>query len=225
MELEKVVKIMVESLKPYSIFLYGSKATNSDNINSDYEIGIIFEDEKYVSRKEISKLINDKQYSIFPFKLSELINCNIDTPFQKTIYLNVLLMGGAKTLYGVPVLQNLKAPEITKKDLREDINFNLGMALCSVRVFKSGNISLANDLFYKSCFYVTRDYIYFRLKKLCLSYNEIYEVSNSLEDLSEYKELLDIAYDLRNNPDAENQEQFYYKNISYINKFILEKIV
>lgn len=224
MNLKKVIEIIIQNFEVYSIFLYGSKATNSDNINSDYEIGIIFEDEKYISPQEIFSKIADKNYAIFPFRLSEIMNYDIDTPFQKAIYLNVLINGGSKTLYGVPVLQELKAPKITKEDLLADINFNLGMALCAVRVFKFGNSSLANDLFYKSCLYVTRDFIYYHSNKLCLSYNEIYENSQKLEELNEYRELLNMAYCLRNNPDKENKPELYYKNISYINKYILKKI-
>lgn len=224
MSLENVIDILVQKFNPYSIFLYGSKATNTDNINSDYEIGVIFEDNKYISRQEISNSINDKNYSIFPFRLSEVMNYDIDTPFQKNIYLNILIKGGSKTLYGIPILQKLKAPTITTKDLLADINFNLGIALSAVRVYKSGNSILANDLFYKSCLYVTRDFIYFLSKKLCLSYNEIYNTSQKIEELNEYKELLDMAHYLRNHPNGENKIQLFYKNISYINKYILKRI-
>ena len=128
MTLENVVDIIVEKFRPYSIFLYGSKATMSDNNWSDCEIGVIFEDGKYVSRKEIVDSINDTNYSIFPFKLSEISNHIIDTPFQKEIYLKSLIDGGAKTLYGVTVLENLEAPEVTREHLLADVNFNLGIS-------------------------------------------------------------------------------------------------
>ena len=74
MTLENVVDIIVEKFRPYSIFLYGSKATKSDNNWSDCEIGVIFADGKYVSRKEIVDSINDTNYSILPFKLISIIN-------------------------------------------------------------------------------------------------------------------------------------------------------
>ncbi len=222
--LEIILDSLISNFSPYSIFLYGSKATCSDNNKSDYEIGVIFEDDKYVTRQEISNLINHKDYAIFPFKLSEVINYDIDTPFQKNIYLNVLINGGSKTLYGKPILQDLNAPKITVDDLLADINFNLGVALSAVRVYKSGNTELANDMFYKSCFYVTRDLIYCLSKKLCLSYNEIYESSKKIEIPNEYKEILDIAHSLRNNENIEFSTKIYFKNISYINKFILKRV-
>lgn len=224
MTLEEVVRILVESFNPYSIFLYGSKATRTDIKESDYEVGVIFEDDKYVSRQSIADKIKDKNFAIYPFKLSEILHYDVDTPFQKSIYLNVLIRGGSRTLYGVPVLQTLKAPAITQEDLLADINFNLGIALSAVRVYKTGDIGLANDLFYKSCFYATRDLIYSRFKKLPLSYNEIYEISQQMRELDVYKELLDTAHSLRNSCNEIVPSSLYYKNISYINKFILKKL-
>lgn len=224
MELKQVIENLGNHLSPYSIFLYGSKATNSDNRNSDYEIGVIFEDDKYVSRQVIADLINDKNYAIFSFRLTEIMNYSIDTPFQKNIYMNALIQGGSKTLYGNPVLENLEAPKITKEDLLADINFNLGIALSSVRVFKVGNLELANDMFYKSCFYATRDLIYFHLNKLCLSYNEIYEVSKQIDIPDQYREILEIAFSLRNLKEVEVPSGIYFKNISYINKFVINEL-
>ena len=93
MELECVINILVNKFQPYSIFLYGSKATNTDNVFSDYEIGVIFDNGKYVSREDIKKVIVDDKYSIFPFKLNDIIEGTIDTPFQREIYLNVLVNG------------------------------------------------------------------------------------------------------------------------------------
>ncbi len=224
MQLEKVLENLINNFNPYSIFLYGSKATDSCNSKSDYEIGVIFEDDKYISRKQISELINDKNYAIYPFRLSEIESYDIDTPFQKNIYMNVLINGGSRTLYGEKVLENLEAPKITIDNLLADINFNLGVALSSVRVYKSGNIDLANDMFYKSCFYVTRALIYYYLNKLCLSYNEIYENTKSIEIPDEYKDLLHTAYMLRNEENIDVDPRVYFKNISYINKYVLKEI-
>lgn len=198
MIIKDVIDILVENFRPYSIFLYGSKATNSDNSKSDYEIGVIFEEDSYISRTEISNIINDNNYAIFPFRLNEVLNYDIDTPFQKNIYMSALINGWAKTLYGKSVIENLKSPIITTADLLADINFNLGVALSSVRVFKSGNVELANDMFYKSCFYVTRDLIYHSLQELCLSYNDIYVKSQEIDIPEEYRNLLETAYNLRN---------------------------
>lgn len=127
-------------------------------------------------------------------------------------------------MYGEPILQKIKPPLIDKEDLLADINFNLGVAFSAYRTFRSGNKVLANDLFSKSCFYATRDFIYFLTNKLCITYNEIYEISKTIKMPAEYKELLDVAHYLRNNPNKASEPQIYYKNLSYINKFILKKI-
>ena len=225
MELECVINILVNKFQPYSIFLYGSKATNTDNVFSDYEIGVIFDNGKYVSREDIKKVIVDDKYSIFPFKLNDIIEGTIDTPFQREIYLNVLVNGGSKTLYGVPVLENLVAPQITKDNLIADVNFHLGIALSAVRVYKTSNYELANDLMCKACLYATRDYIYYQFKKLYITYKEIYDFAIELKELNEFKELLQIAYELRFKRNNKIHEKYYYKNISYINKFLLMELM
>lgn len=223
MTLEEVVQRLVKSFSPYSIFLYGSKATETDNEDSDYEVGVIFEDDKYISRRIIAEKVSAKDFAIYPFRLGEIMSYDIDTPFQKTIYLNVLANGGSKTLYGVPVLQSLAVPAITTEDLLADINFNLGVAFSAVRAYKEGDIDLANNLFYKACFFATRDLIYHRLNKLCLSYHEIYGTSQEISELDAYREVLDASYSLRNHRDATIASSMYYKNISYINQFILKE--
>ena len=223
MTLEEVVQRLVKSFSPYSIFLYGSKATGSDNEDSDYEIGVIFEDDKYISRQIIADKVSAKNFAIYPFRLGGIMHYDIDTPFQKTIYLNILANGGSKTLYGVPVLQNLSVPVITTEDLLADINFNLGVAFSAVRAYKEGNVNLANNLFYKACFFATRDLIYHRLNKLCLSYHEIYRASQEISGLDTYREVLDTSYRLRNHRDAAIAPSMYYRNISYINQFILKE--
>ena len=225
MTLENVLDILIKKFKPYSIFLYGSRATDASNNKSDYEIGIIFEDNKYVSRSELTKTINNPNFAIFPFRLSEIVNYDIDTPFQKNIYMSVLISGGSKHLYGENILEKLEKPKITTKDLLADVNFNLGVVMTSIRVYKSGNNDLASDLFAKSCLYATRDLIYYYSQNLCLSYKEIYENSGDLEILNDYMEIINYAYAIRIGKNVDEKAHLYYKNISYINKFILKKIV
>ena len=72
-------------------------------------------------------------------------------------------------------------------------------------------------MFYKSCFYVTRDLIYYRLKILCLSYNEIYKRSKDMEIPEEYRKILYNAFMLRNEESIDIDSKMYFKNISYIN--------
>lgn len=81
--MNKLINIITNNFIPYSIFIYGSSATNTKNNNSDCEIGIIFDDGNYINRERLNSLVEDKKTVIFPFRLSEILNYSIDTPFEK----------------------------------------------------------------------------------------------------------------------------------------------
>jgi len=188
-ELKEVVENLYTEFKPLSIFLYGSMATETNNSKSDYEVGIIFGTENYISRNILSKSVNNSNFSVYPFKKEELINYEIDTPFQNNIYI-LSLIKSAKTLMGEEVIENLKNPNITTLDLLLDTRFNLGYALASVQNYKNGNIGLANELFYKSCLFATRNLIYSLTGNLEVSYNAIFEQSKKIGIPEEYQTLL-----------------------------------
>ena len=105
-----------------------------------------------------------------------------------------------------------------------DCSFNLGYATSAIRANKSGNINLANDLFYKSLFYATRNLIYLKTKKLISGYNNIYNYSKTLELPNKYLELLKLAYKLRNEEITEINSAFYFRNVSFINQFVIPSI-
>lgn len=223
MEFNQVMETL-KQFNPISIFMYGSQANNSTNEDSDYEIGVVFSDDKYINRSTIKQQCPDKQYSIFPFKKSELLNHSIDTPFQKEIYIASLISGNAKTIYGEKIIENLSLPKIEKCELLMDSSFNLGYALSAVRLMKSGNIELANEFLYKSMFYATRNLIFAFKGKLISGYNNIYDQSKQLDIPSEYVALLELGYKLRNKQIAEVEDNMFYKNISYINKYVIPQI-
>lgn len=220
-------KDILETLKtfePLSIFIYGSQANQSQNLKSDFEIGIIFDDANYISRKEIKNKISNENYNIFPFKLNELKSFNIDTPFQKNIYIASLINGNAKTIYGKKIIENLKCPKISKKDLLMDTSFNLGYALTAVRLMKEKVYDLAYELLYKSLFFATRNLIYVKTKILLSGYVNIYKESKNICIPNEFRELLDMGIQLRNNQLLKIDESLFYRNISYINKFVIPSI-
>lgn len=224
MNLENTIEILT-SFKPLSIFVYGSQANNTQNKQSDFEIGIIFKDNEYVHRAAIKAKINDDNFNVFPFKLSELQNYTIDTPFQKNIYIASLINGNATTVYGKKIIENLPSPTITNNDLLMDSCFNLGCALSAVKVYKTGNLELANELMYKSVFYATRNLIYLQCNKLISGYNNIYEEAKNLNLPYEFKELLNICQQLRNNKISDNiNPGFYFRNVSYINHYVIPEI-
>lgn len=223
MTFESVLDIL-KKFNPISIFLYGSQANGSVNSKSDYEIGVVFEDARVVSRKELVQNIKDKSYSIFPFKLNELKTYTIDTPFQKKIYITSLILGNAKTIFGEKIIENLQLPKITKYDLLMDVSFNLGYAISSVRTMKCGYTELANEMLFKSMFFATRDYIYYKTGEFVCGYDKIYETSKQINIPEEYMELIEWAYNIRKEKVSWIDEKFYFKNISYINKFIIESM-
>lgn len=149
---------------------------------------------------------------------------DIDTPFQKEIYIATLIKGGAQILRGKNIFQELTIPTITKACLLEDIYFNKGLALSAIKIFKTGNIDLANEQFYKSCFYVTRYLIYFKQNYLCITYKDIYLKSKEIDIPKEYRILLDLAYDLRVEKKSSIDSTMYFKNISFINKYIEKEL-
>lgn len=222
--LDIIINKIESNFKPYSIFLYGSAATNTFNSKSDYEIGVVFKSDNYISRKRIKEIIPQDIYAIFPFKLEEMLTYDIDTPFQKEIYISSLIKGGARTVKGKDVFQELKVPNITKDCLLEDVYFNKGLALSAVKIFKTGNTELANEQFYKSCFYVTRDLIYYKQNYLCTTYEDIYLKSKEIDIPKEYSNLLDLAYDLRMEKKLSIDSIMYFKNISFINKYIVKEL-
>lgn len=123
-DLEKVIQVITDRFHPDSIFLYGSRARNDFLPESDYEVGVIFHDDNYVSRSEIRALIDNPLFSIYPFRRSEILNVTIDTPFQKTLYLWDISSTG-KTIWGERMIEELILPEIHILDLLQDVRFSL----------------------------------------------------------------------------------------------------
>lgn len=222
--MDKGIIEILKQFKPLSIFVYGSQASQTQNSKSDYEIGIIFDDEAYVSRKEIKNKIENSNYNVFPFKLSEIKNGTLDTPFQKNIFLASLKNGNAETVFGEKIIENIQMPEITLQDMLMDTSFNLGYALSAVRLVKEGVKDLANEFLYKSMFYATRNLYYAKYKILLSGYVNIFEQSKKIDLPNEYRELLEIGNELRSENITEAANMFYYKNISYINRFVIPEI-
>ena len=95
--MEKAEKIAQELLKftnAKSVFLYGSRARADFYAESDYEIGVLMEKDKYVGRAEIKNRFSEKGVNIFPFYYEDFIAGNPDTPFQKSIYMREFVEPG-----------------------------------------------------------------------------------------------------------------------------------
>lgn len=145
-------------------------------------------------------------------------------PFEKNIYINSLIYGGAKTLYGEKIIESITPPKIEVINLIKDTSFNLGVALSAVQVCKISNFELVNSLLYKSFFYSLRNLISFKTGKLVNGYTNIYKASETIIIPLEYHELLENCYKLRENIITKIDSILFYKNISFISKYVMEQL-
>lgn len=207
---------------PVSIFIYGSRARKDFLPKSDYEIGILMRKKNYVRRSEIKKAINIKGFSIYPFEYERFIKYQIDTPFQKSIYLRDLVKGG-KTLRGQKIIENMKVPPIKVIDILQDLRFTLGFAFASMHSWRNGDKYISSYEFYKSCFYGLRCLEILKLRKFAIGYEEIFKLSKQIK-LGEYKTLVLNAYKIRYGK-VNLQENDIFQNISFLNKFIESQVM
>lgn len=220
--IQKIAEEIYKEFKPISVFLYGSRARTDSKSNSDFEVGVVIEKQGDVTRTELNEFVANKNILVYPFVGSELENYSLNTPFQKEIYMYELIKAG-KTLAGDKFIENLTPLKITTISLIETLGFELGQALAAV--FASRQNDDVNSLmeFVKSCLFGTRVLEIFVLKKFAFTFDEIYELSKEI-DLEEYREVVDHAFEVRKNKSSP-KEEFLYKNIGYLNKFIKDRIV
>ena len=221
LQLDKVCAEL-KKLNPKSAFLYGSRARKDYLKNSDYEIGVLFSKGNYLSRSELKIIFKKyKNFNIYPFEYEKFKKGEIDTPFQKNIYLKEIIEKG-KTIVEDEVIKNMKSPKIQIIDIMQDIRFNIGRSLDSIICEREGNSKIATSIFSKSCLFGTRDLIILKLKKFPVSYDEIYKLSKKL-NLGEYKKVVENAYKIRRGKKAQKNNLF--KNISYLNQFVEKEII
>jgi len=221
MILEQAIE-KLSTLHPFSIFLYGSRARWDHCPDSDFEIGVVFQEKGNIHRETLNTLLQNKKISAYPIIYQELITYKVDTPFQKNIYMNDIIRSG-KTLFGEKIIENLSTPEITVLDTLQDIRFNIGYGMSAVLSDRNWDIETAKSLFYKSCLFTTRNLIIGLQQEFPLWYQKIKESSKAL-NLWEFTYLVDLAYNVRNKKTAYQQKDLY-KNIKYLNTFIESKIM
>lgn len=219
--IEKTVEKIIKLCNPVSIFLYGSRARNDFLERSDFEIGVLMYSDKYIKRSAIQEKITETNVNVYPFKLEEFINGNLDTPFQKSIYLREIITS-SETLYGKDVKELKSPPQISLIDIMQDLRFNIGYSLASVISHRNKDYKTASLEFSKSCLFGSRSLIIHETKSFPLTYDEIYTMTKEL-DLDIYSDLVSTAYDCRLN-NSEYTANDLFTNISYLNNFIETKI-
>lgn len=179
-----------------SVFLYGSRARGDNLPDSDWEVGVIFDEEKYLSRRELAPLQSDGVV-IYPFKHDELTAGIADVPFTRTIWLTELITA-ARTIGGEEVTSKITPPEITTFDIIADNSFYKARSVDAMIAQREGHDSLARDLFVKSALLGARALILAEGLRFPRNYPEIVEVATSLLD-AESQNILGRALEVRVN--------------------------
>ncbi len=182
-----------------SVFLYGSRARGDYLPDSDWEMGVIFDEEKYISRRELAPLQADG-IVIYPFKYAELTVGIADVPFTRSIWLTELITT-AKTIGGEEVTNNIPLPEITVFDIIADNSFYKARSLDAMIAQREGHDSLARDLFVKSAFLGARGLLLAEGLQFPKSYLEIVHAATPLLD-TESQTILDRALTIRMNKET-----------------------
>ncbi|HPR99544.1 MAG TPA: nucleotidyltransferase domain-containing protein [Candidatus Woesebacteria bacterium] len=219
--LKLLLKRIWDDSNPVSIFLYGSMSRNDFVEGSDYEIGVIYEEDKRWTRQRLRDLHSFENVKIYPFVKEELLRGEIDTPFPKLIYLHGLLHDSL-ILYGQKLEDIIKVTKISKDDLLEAVGFCLGRAYSAVVSSRQKDWIAVRDNFTKSSLYGFQILIFLKTGKLVFSYKEIEEKAGNLIEV-EYRDLFNHVMQVRKN-DAAIETSLLYKNISFLNKSILKAI-
>jgi dipeptidase E len=214
-DMQQRIVEFAEQFGPLSVFLYGSQATGETTSRSDWEVGLVFEDDKYVSRREIKAKQDFEGVSIYPFRLSELKDYSLDTPFPKKIFVYQLIKSG-KTIFGDDIISRIEVPEIKQVDLVGAIRFYIGVAFCSFLTMRRGDVFLTNDEFSKSCLFGLRILALAREGELLVGYSDIYYYGLKLELPDGFREVVEAAYGVRRGDD-EVDPNLIYKNMSFLN--------
>lgn len=214
---------VLKRFNPKSVFLYGSRGRDDFKPDSDYEIGVIFDDEKYVSRSAIHAVITNPLVKVYPFKWSELSLGTFSHVFQKSLYLREIILGGC-TIDGERLIEGLPLPDITTLDLIQRVRFDIGMALAALLSFRANDMPTSMEEFSKSCFFGLRSLEILEFKKFPVGYDEIFDVSASFDLEPKYQGVIEAARAVRTNGQAPTPDMIF-NNISLLDSYIEPKVL
>lgn len=211
--IDKIISEL-QQFTPYSIFLYGSRGRGDNKADSDYEVGVIFKDEKVIPRGEIHEKIQLDSVRIYPFKLSEIKSGVLDTPFVNSIYLRELIEGG-RTISGSKVVETLTPQPITSLDLIRRVRFDFGYALAAILSSRTGDMETTHEEFSKSCLFGLRTLIIVKLGIFVSGYDKIYALRDKVVFKADHLAVIEAAYSLRNGVDKIDGN-LLFENISFL---------
>jgi hypothetical protein len=177
-----------------SVFLYGSRARGDNLPDSDWELGVIFDTERYIPRRELAPLQTDGVV-IYPFRYNELSAGMADVPFTRSIWLTELI-SAAKTIGGDEVIHKIPLPEITAFDIVSDNSFYKARSLDAMIAQREGHNSLARDLFVKSALLGARALILAEGLEFPKNYPDIVRIAKPLLD-TDSQAILSRALEVR----------------------------
>lgn len=171
---QKIVELIQEICRPVSIFLYGSRARGDHFDDSDYEIGVVYDEATPVSRTTLASRLADTNVHAYPCSYEQLRNGRIDTPFQIAVFLRELHLS-ARTLDGEPLVESMIPPPITTLDALQDVRFAIGRSISAVLADRFHESAVAIQSFYKSCLLGVRMAVLAQLREFPVSYQNIAE--------------------------------------------------
>lgn len=217
--IQAVVDKIYLDTNPICIFLYGSMSRGDDNQDSDYEIGVLYNQTSKVPRSSLAKFHDISNLKFYPFTIEDLQNYNLDTPFPKTFYISGLITN-SKILKGKDVFKDFSLPKINVNDLVELVAFSLGRAYCAVVSSRQSDTLAVTENFTKAVFYGLQGLVFVKTNKLIHSYRELQAMVPSLDIPAEYLELINHAFAVRFDGTPVNSGTLY-TNISFLNMFVM----
>lgn len=203
---DEAVTRITKRFSPISIFVYGSRAREDFLDESDYEIGVIFDEGSRARRSELAE-VAPEGCMIYPFTAQGIHSGMIDTPFQPHIFLRELSIA-SRTVWGERVVEGLFPPPIRLFDIAEDVRFHAGLALAALISMRNGDSISASWFFYKSCLYSMRAALILHEGEFLVNYEDI--AARTEADLPR------IALDIRHGRTTLSQQDVF-RNISFIN--------
>lgn len=220
-EVTSALDIVMNKVKPESVFIYGSRARDDFKEDSDYEVGVLFERDKKVGRAQLAQLHTVDGLNLYPFILEDLREYKMYTPFPKAVYLRELITG-AHTVRGAEIIDRMEPPEIKLSDIMEEVMYALARSIGAVLSYRQGDQVTTSVQFAKSNLFGTRALVVLEKQQFPISYNQIYEAAQSLELDDDSKTTIEHAMAIRRgssiNPD------FIYKNITYLNQVVYPRV-
>lgn len=213
-KLDQAITAIKEKLQPRSIFLYGSHSRAEAESGSDFEVGVIRQVKQNWKRHELFAIL-DKYPTIhgYAFDESTLRAGHVDAPFPETIFIRELVQTG-RTIDGEKVIESLKPPAITLRDLYGRVSFDLGVAQTAIDAHRRHELKTSKDALIKSCLFGIRAYLMLKTKTFSPTFERIVIEGRATLN-AEQQKTLDEVFILRKKTDV--PEQLLFDNLELLN--------